>query len=395
MHRPPRIPGSDALVVALAGTLLLAAAMGIGRFAYTPLLPPLQDALGWSVAQAGDVASANYLGYLLGALAAALLVRRTDRGLWLALGMFASAASTGAGALFESYPAWLALRFVSGVASALCLVIGTAIVGGHLLRCERPDLIWLHFGGVGLGIVGSVVVIETLRRGGGSVYGQWGALGVAALVLLAVAGWRFAGLVRRAPVPVAVPPASTANAPRRVPAGVLTRLIIAYGLFGFGYVVTATFIVAIARRLPASTSLEPLTWVVVGVLAAPSVLAWQGLARRFGVLAALRYAYVVEAAGVLVAGCVPGPVAVVAGGALLGGTFMGITALGLSTGRSWAGAQQDGVIGWMTASFGLGQFLGPAIAGRLAQLSEGFTVPSLLAAALLLVGCALLRDRAP
>jgi predicted MFS family arabinose efflux permease len=80
----------------------------------------------------------------------------------------------------------------------------------------------------------------------------------------------------------------------------------------------------------------------------------------------------------------------VVGGALLGGTFMGITALGLLAARQAAGAKQDRVLGWMTASFGLGQLAGPAVAGRLAQASAGFAAPSLVAAALLVVGIALL-----
>ena len=81
----------------------------------------------------------------------------------------------------------------------------------------------------------------------------------------------------------------------------------------------------------------------------------------------------------------------VTGGALLGGTFVGITALGILAARQIAASNQGRVIGWMTASFGLGQLLGPALAGRLAQMTQGFEAPSLVAALLLLGGIALLR----
>jgi predicted MFS family arabinose efflux permease len=172
---------------------------------------------------------------------------------------------------------------------------------------------------------------------------------------------------------------------------VFKPLIVAYGLFGFGYIVTATFIVAMARRLDSAALVEPLTWIVVGVLAAPSVLAWQRLAQHLGLFAALQLAYSIEAVGVLLAGFGSGAVAVIMGGALLGGTFMGITALGLIAARQVAGSNQDRAIGWMTASFGCGQVLGPAIAGRLAQMTQGFAAPSLVAALLLLVGIVLLR----
>jgi predicted MFS family arabinose efflux permease len=137
--------------------------------------------------------------------------------------------------------------------------------------------------------------------------------------------------------------------------------------------------------------LEPVTWIAVGLCAAISIVVWQRIARRLGMFAALRFAYAVEAVGVLLAGFASGPVALVLGGALLGGTFVAITALGLIAAREIAGVDQDRVIGWMSASFGLGQLIGPAVAGRLAQATGGFAVPSLLAAALLVLGIALLR----
>lgn len=359
--------------------------MGIGRFAYTPLLPPMQEALGWTVAQAGDVASANFLGYLLGALIAAGVAHRSDRGRWLVAAIVASAATTLAGATIESFSAWLAIRFLSGVASAFCLVLGTAVIIEFLIRRGAPQWSALHFAGVGTGIVLSVLVIELARAAGASVFAQWGALGVAAAALLAGA-WV---IVRRLPAPP--PPAPRVAGTTARASAPLKRLITAYGLFGFGYVVTAIFIVAIVRRLEHAAVFEPLTWIVVGLLAAPSIFAWQRVAQRFGVYATLRLAYALEAAGVLFAGFGAGPVAIVLGGALLGGTFVGITALGLIAARQVAGAHQDRVIGWMTASFGLGQLLGPAVAGRLAELTNGFQWPSALAAALLVVGIALLR----
>ena len=383
------LPSARATSVALAGALLMAAAVGIGRFGYTPLLPTMQETLGWTVAQAGDVASANFLGYMAGALITSALAQRSARWLWLCAGMILSAITTSAGAVVVAFPVWVALRFCAGVASALCLVLGTAVVLECLDRYARLHLGALHFAGVGGGIVASVLVIELVRRTGWSVFAQWGALGGTASALLAGA-W----LIMRA-----VPQrggtggrgALQASQGQGPTTHVLTKLIAAYGLFGFGYIVTATFIVAIARRLDHAALVEPLTWTVVGVLAAPSVFVWQRLARRLGMVAALRLAYSVEAAGVLLAGYASGPSTVVLGGALLGGTFMGITALGLSAARQAASSNLGSVMGWMTAAFGLGQFLGPAVAGRLAQLTQGFAVPSMVAALLLLIGMVLLQ----
>ncbi len=380
-------------IVALAGTLTMAAAVGIGRFAYTPLLPPMQEALDWSVAQAGDVASANFLGYLVGALLAARLTQSAQRRAWLWVGMVLSVVTTSVGTIVVAFPMWLGIRFLSGIASAFCLVLSTAMVIEFLTRCARPQFGALHFAGVGIGIVVSVLVIELLRLSRFSVFAQWGGLGLASLVLLFASWW----VIRVLPSQENADqdhPEDAADATSTMTSG-LNKLIVAYGLFGFGYIVTATFIVAMARRLDHAALVEPLTWIVFGLIAAPSVFVWQRLALRFGMFRTLRLAYGIEAAGVLLAGFGPGHVALITGGALLGGTFMGITALGLLAARQIATRHQGRAIGLMTASFGFGQLLGPAIAGRLAQATQGFEAPSILAALLLLGGITLLRGPEP
>lgn len=381
----------QSLTAALAGALVMAAAVGIGRFAYTPLLPPMQEALGWSVSQAGDVASSNFLGYMLGALVAAALTQRAERRRWLFAGMLLSVVTTSAGGVVVSFPAWLGIRFFSGIASAFCLVLSTAIVIEFLASCSRPQLGALHFAGVGVGIVASVLVIELARLSGFSVFGQWGGLGITSIALLA-GSWV---MIRVLPSQEGAGQSGISEASKGKAATppLLKKLIVAYGFFGFGYVVTATFIVAMARRLDHAALVEPLTWIVFGLIAAPSVLVWQRLALRLGLFPALRLAYGVEAVGVLLAGFGPGHVALITGGALLGGTFMGITALGIIAARQIAESNPGRTIGWMTASFGLGQLLGPIVAGRLAQMTQGFEVPSLVAASLLLGGIVLLRRR--
>jgi predicted MFS family arabinose efflux permease len=387
---PPNLP--QAAAVALAGTLLLAVALGIGRFAYTPLLPFMQETLGWSVPQAGDVASANFVGYMVGALIASVLAQRPERRFWLLAGMVLIVVSISVGAAATSFPAWLAIRFLAGVASALCLILGTAVVVESLTSYARPQFGALHFAGVGLGIIASVLIIEVARRAGLSVFGQWGALGLTSACLL-IASWV---ILRRLPVQSPMNTQRVATAPLDPKPALFSRrfsrLSIAYGLFGFGYVVTATFIVAMARRLGDGPLLEPLTWLIVGLAAAPSVFVWQRIAQRFGIFAALRFAYGVQAVGVLLAGTGSSQLALVLGGAFLGGTFMGITALGLSAARQTAVGHSDRAMGWVTAFFGLGQLLGPAVAGRLAQMTQSFAAPSGVAAALLVVGIVLLWD---
>lgn len=384
-RRPP-----SPVTVAAAGSLVLVSVMGIGRFAYTPLLPRLRDALGLGLAAAGDIAAANFVGYLLGALLAGPLAARHGRSRWLAAALAASALTTAGGLFPGSYASWLVLRFVAGVASALGVVLGTAIVLDHIAARGRPRLVGLHFPGVGIGIVVSVLLIEATRLAGGDVFAQWLVLGLAAALASAGA----LAVLRRLPDLDPLPRAAVTGAePSRFDPAV-KRVVTSYGLLGFGYVVTATFLVAMARELPGAAWLEPVSWIVVGATAAPSVPLGQRLAARFGLYPVMRGLFCLEAAGVLLSGYGTGAASVLVGAACLGATFLSITSLVLGAARALGGARADSLLGWMTAAFGFGQLVGPALAGRLAQVASGFGPPSLLAAIALVSG-ALLLPRAP
>ena len=116
----------------------------------------------------------------------------------------------------------------------------------------------------------------------------------------------------------------------------LVLLIVAYGLFGFGYVITATFISTMVRTTPGISEIEPVVWVAVGLSAVPSVAFWTWIGRQRGNQWSFAFACVVEAVGVALSVLVTESWAVLLGAALLGGTFMGITALGLMQARELA-----------------------------------------------------------
>jgi predicted MFS family arabinose efflux permease len=161
-------------------------------------------------------------------------------------------------------------------------------------------------------------------------------------------------------------------------------MTVAYGLFGFGYVITATFLVAIVRATPAIRDLEPVIWIVVGLAAAPSVWFWTRLGRRIGLAAAFSAAALAEAVGVLASVAWPSSVGICLAAVLVGGTFMGLTALGLMRGRELAvSADPRRVMASMTGAFGVGQIVGPVLAGVVSDVAGGFAVPSVAAAAAL------------
>src|SRR5919108_3331093 len=148
--------------LALGGLVALAAAIGIGRFVYTPILPLMVEDLGMTRGAAGLLASANFLGYLAGALLAATPAVLGSRRRWLMIALTVSALTTGAMAFASSNMAFLALRFAGGVASAFVLVFASALVLDRLSASGRPNLSAVHFAGVGTGIALSAVLVSGL-----------------------------------------------------------------------------------------------------------------------------------------------------------------------------------------------------------------------------------------
>jgi predicted MFS family arabinose efflux permease len=377
------MPNRSPVSIALAGLIAMAVGIGIGRFVYTPILPPMMAALGLSKSTFGLIASANFAGYLAGALGATRTSLPGSRRTWLLGSLLASALTTGAMGLTTSVAAFLLLRFLGGIASALALILSSALVLDRLAASGRPGLAALHFAGVGAGIAVSGAQVATQLAAGVSWVVMWEASACLSLAgLLAVALLVPAGEDRPTPPP---PAGHAVHDPR------LRRMTLAYGLFGFGYVITATFLVAIVRGTPAVRELEPVIWIVVGIAAAPSVMLWGLLGRRIGIPAAFAIAAVAEAIGVLASVLWPGMEGICLAALLVGGTFMGLTALGLMRGRELAQGDPRRVMAAMSAAFGVGQIVGPALAGVASDALGGFTVPSIAAAGALVLAAWLAR----
>lgn len=367
------------MALALGGLVALALAVGIGRFVYTPILPLMVEDLGMTKATAGLLASANFAGYLAGALLAATSVVAGSRRRWLLAGLTASALTTGAMALVSSTTSFLLLRFAGGVASALGLVFASALVLDRLAEAGRPRLSAVHFAGVGVGIAVSAVLSAGLNALGGGWRSIWLSSGAIALVAVGAV----ATLIPDRAGPRPAPASGSKRAHRGLPA-----FVAAYGLFGFGYIITATFLVAIVREGHHVRAFEPVVWLVVGLTAAPSVAFWTWTARRVGLARAFALACVAEAIGVAASVMRTTP-AVLLGAALLGGTFMGLTALGLIGGRRLSAGDPRSTLALMTAAFGAGQIVGPAFAGLVHDATASFVLPSLTAVAGLLLGALL------
>jgi MFS family permease len=363
---------SSPFLIGLAGALAMAGAMGFGRFVYTPILPGMMDGAPLSAADAGLIAGANFAGYLLGAILAAYSwAAGRERGVALA-GLSATAILLLAMAVTDSVPVFLVIRFLAGLASAFAMIFTSSIVLAHASRAEAVQI--LHFGGVGLGIALSsalvLVINSTLSDGSHGWRWEWAASAATVAVLFAI-------VLRFLPHPGSVRAAGPEPALfwRRP----LILMTISYGLFGFGYVITATFLVTMARTAAAGPMIEFLAWFVAGIAAAVSLIVWRPFLRRFGTIAAYAACIGLEAAGILASVLLAPAIGALVGGFFLGITFMAVTAYGLQIGRILAPESPRRAMATLTAAFGAGQILGPLVAGWIAERTGGFTLPTVLA----------------
>ena len=229
-----RLPSLSVTAACAIATIALAVAMGIGRFAFTPLLPLMVRDGSLAPSAGAWLAASNYLGYLAGALTASRL------GLSLPTLMRASLAgivvATAAMGAFDGLAAWMVLRFVAGVLSAWALVATSAWALQHLAQAGRTDLSGMVYAGVGLGIAFAGLFCLAAARPGVPASQLWLELGVlAALAVACSQSLCWAGRWRLPPSPRS----SRRLTPRLAPARVSS---ICYGVLGFGYILPATFL---------------------------------------------------------------------------------------------------------------------------------------------------------
>lgn len=378
-----RVPSP--IVTALAGWLALAVGMGIGRFAFTPILPMMQQDAGLSVADGGWLASANYLGYLLGALsipAVRLGAAAAIRGGLVAIGLV-----TLAMGLTDSFAAWMLLRALAGVASAWVLVCVSAWSTEALAPLGRPMLGAAVFAGVGTGIAAAGGLCLVLMYAGRGSVPAWLLLGAISLAVAGLLWPAFASIGQSVPAPGA------ARAEPGRPAGSL-RMILCYGSFGFGYIIPATFLPVMARAVIQDPAVFGWSWPVFGAAAAVSTFAAAAWSVALGNRRLWILGHLVMALGVMLPVFWPGMSAIILAALCVGGSFMVVTMVGMQEARQLAGAGARSLMAAMTAAFALGQIAGPLLVSGLAGVRGGFSIA--LAFAGLLLGAsawALRRSR--
>ncbi|SMF84184.1 Predicted arabinose efflux permease, MFS family [Azospirillum oryzae] len=378
--------------VLVGGLIGLAIAMGVARFAFTPILPAMQDATGLRADGAGLLASLNYLGYFIGALGAGLVPHGATRTAVFRLSLLVSVATTAAmgldlGDAGQAMPAWLVLRFLSGVSSAGIFILGIAMVLDTLTRGGGERLAGWLYTGIGVGIASSGLFVA-LFGGRLGWDGDWLALGAICAVL-----GLMPGLWVRDPAPQHHARAAKAEGAAPARAGGLSAplllLTLAYFLEGGGYIVSATFLVSILKTDPGTAAVGEAAWMVVGIGAMGAGVFWAAVARRTNSWWSLILAHLTQTVAILLP-MTGSPTASVVSALLFGGTFVGIVSQAFALGRQLSGGASARVVGALTAAYGLGQIIGPLPAGLVVTRTGSFNAALLGAAAAVVLGTLLL-----
>ncbi len=372
--------------LALCGLAALAVAMGVGRFAFTPLLPLMQADAGLTLTEGSWLAFANYLGYLFGALATVWM--RAPPHVMVKAGLAATGLLAMAVGFVHGFGPWWLLRFASGLASAWVLVYASALTLERLMRAGAGQLFGVVFGGVGAGIMATGMACLALSAAGLDYSAIWIAFGVASLAASAACWPAFTPSV-----PDPGPQSDRALEMTRRGWGLAEwTLIGAYGLYGFGYIIPGTFMPVIARDLLGGAFASGWFWPMFGAAALAGTLftGQVSIARQRNVLVAC---YFVEAIGVIVPVAFGNAAGLALGSLMLGFAFVAITMLTLREARALAASKRldaAPLMGALTAAFGFGQLLGPPFAGYMVELLGGFDHSLGVAAAGLAAGGAAL-----
>ena len=362
--------------LALVGIGVVAITGGLGRFAYTPIIPYMQTTLNISSADIGLLASSNYLGYLIGSIIPLVYSFANKQRLTLYLSVFVSIITLGLmGATGEFYIFSL-LRFFQGISGAIGLVIATNLIFSQITDTGRIDLRLAHISGFGVGMFLSAIAIWICSMFELQWNYQWFVIAILCLVLT---------------IPIISSPLEKGSEASIDPSSHSNRLSlgfvgisVGYFFFGFGYIIFGTFIAALAVNTPALENIQHASWIVVGVSAMPAIFVWQAISKFTGNHISLALSCFTCSAGILTLYFFDGVGASLFACMAYGIGVIGIVGLVLMEGKIRHAGSIKFAVAFLTTTFSIGQITGPYISGLMIDFFGDYEN------AMLLSGCSLL-----
>lgn len=367
--------------VLFGGVLLLVIAMGISRFAFTPILPFMRIDEGISFESAGYLASSNYIGYFVGALGAGFVFRNKKN--FLLLNVILNVLSIIMMGLTHSFWLWIILRFVAGATAGYIFVLTSSIIMDYLASHFLTRWSGYVFSGIGLGIAISGILVPFIETSF-AWEGTWLGLGILSMLffIITMALWR--------PVSIKdserVPKTKDTN----IFQGFMLWLIFAYSLEGLGYIITGTFLVDIIYNIDSLKAFASFSWVIVGIGAMPAAPVWMTMIAKWSTVKVLSTAYILQIIGILLPVITQTAWSVLLSAFLFGFTFVGIVSLSTAYGRELYPKQSGIVVSALTTAYALGQIIGPIVASAFENYFNSFKAPLTVAGTTVILALAIL-----
>ncbi len=338
--------------ILLAGIIALIIGVGVARFVFTSLLPPmLENHL--TIAFAGVLASINYVGYLAGSIFAVFIKDINTKVKFFRFGMFLAVITTLMLGITTSDTLWIISRILAGFGAAMALVVGSAIVMNKLNIQNKTKAMGIHFSGIGFSILVSDLIVRVVYYFNGTWQLSWIVLALVAFVLSFYSMYilSYDNEVKHNSV--------KHHIDKSLFSPFVIILIMAYFCEGVGMVVQGTFLPDIINSLEGLEGFGSFTWTLVGLAGIPSCIIWMMLAHKYGSVNIIILAMFLQVIGIIISALTNNIYLNLLSGVLYGGTFVGLVALFMNLGGKLAGNNPVMLMGALTTAYGIGQVTAP------------------------------------
>lgn len=367
--------------VLFGGVLLLVIAMGISRFAFTPILPFMRIDEGMTFEAAGFLASSNYIGYFIGALGAGYIYRQKKN--FLLITVVLNVLSILCMGITHSYLLWIILRFIAGITAGYIFVLTSSIILDYLAKHFLSRWSGYLFSGIGLGIAISGLFVPFFEASF-SWEGTWIGFGILSTIFLitTMTLWRS----------ITIQDGEKVEKTRetKIFRGFMPWLVIAYGLEGLGYIITGTFLVDIIYNIESLRPFASFSWVIAGIAATPAAPIWMALISKMSTVKVLSIAYILQIIGILLPVFSQTAWSVLLSALLFGFTFVGIVSISTAYVRELFPKQSGAVVSILTTAYALGQIVGPIMASGFETLFNSYKAPLTFAGTIIIFALATL-----
>ncbi|MBP9490299.1 MAG: YbfB/YjiJ family MFS transporter [Aliarcobacter sp.] len=338
--------------ILLAGIIALIIGVGVARFVFTSLLPPmLEDYL--TISFAGVLASINYVGYLAGSIFAVFIKDINTKVKFFRFGMFLAVITTLMLGITTSETIWVISRILAGFGAAMALVVGSAIVMNKLNIQNKTKAMGIHFSGIGFSILVSDLIVRGVFYFNGTWQLSWIVLAIFAFVMSFYSMYilSYDKEIKQNSV--------KHHIDKKLFSPFVIILIMAYFCEGVGMVVQGTFLPDIINSLEGLEGFGSFTWTLVGLAGIPSCIIWMMLAHKYGSVNIIILAMFLQVIGILISAFTNNVYLNLFSGVLYGGTFVGLVALFMNLGGKLAGNNPVMLMGALTTAYGIGQVTAP------------------------------------